>query len=211
MKIRTVLLVAAVAVAITGVGPATATQSAGVQRYFETSIAVHGKDGLRYTFDLLATEAGVGDGLPSQLLIDLSQCGGGGSCKQLGKARLSLPAGTVRVAPDLSTASLVATVSGVKLSATLVHAFIETAPPAFSGAGVRLYSVEAAGGGPSPRFSTYVKGAGAGGLGRLSCPIGGEISSYQGLDRTGDETRDPRPTTLKLSKQLLAALSGARC
>ena len=200
-----VLLTAAVC------GPASATQQVGVQRYLSTSFDLRGRDGLRYTVDLVATEAGVGQGLPSTLEVVLHQCGAGGSCRALGSARLALPAGAVTVSPDLTSGTLRATLSGLPIEVRLTHAYAEVSSLTVNGAGVDVYSLETTTTGPSPRAGAYVLGEGRGALGRAQCALNGELGSMQGLDREGQDVRDPRPATLSLPKPVLAALRSASC
>ncbi len=207
---HSLVLVAAAAAAMTAL-PAQATPTAGVQRYLTTSFSVVGADGNRYAFDLTASEPGAGTGFRRELVLDLTLCSAGGQCRPLSRVRVPLVEQAVVVAPDLTRGTLDVALAGVPVSVRLTQSYVTTAPLSVGGLGVGIYSLESAGAGPSPRFSVYNEAIGTARVGSATCSTGGRLASYQGLDRTGDDVRDPRPTALRLPQTVVTALAHPRC
>lgn len=209
---RRIALLLTSVLAVGAIGPASATPQVGVQRYLATSFDLHGRDGTRYTFDLVATEAGAGSGLPSTLTIDVNRCSpGGGSCRAVGSARLALPAGAVSVSPDFAVGKLSVTIAGSPLSVSLSHAVVDAATFTIYTPGAALYTGDPSGGDVSPQVLAFVDASGRARLGRASCDVIGTMGSLQGRDGIGEDVRDPRPKTLTLPKSVVTALRSAHC
>lgn len=124
---------------------------------------------------------------------------------------LQLPADAVVVDPLLNTATLKTRVAGLAFDVALSHTSVDPKSSSIYTPGATIYELDTDSGGPNPRFDVVQAGSGTASIGGASCPVEGEIGTYQGLDQTGDEVRDPRPTTLRLSRADLRALLAARC
>lgn len=209
LKLQTRVLAAVVVTLALG-QQASAAPSVGHERFVSASFVVVARDGQRFTFDLEASEVGTGLNLPSSLSLDLRRCDGNGMhCANLSHSRLPLPADAVRVSADLSAAAVSVVIGGTPISLVLQHSFVE--PGGINTPGATLYTVETLSGGPSPRFDAYVEGAGSLTVNGHECASGGRIGTYQGLDRSGKDDRDPRPSRVNLDKLARAQLATATC
>lgn len=94
---------------------------------------------------------------------------------------------------------------------TLRNTVAGATPPGVHAPGARVYSLDTAGGGPSPRFEVFARAVGTGGMGVTTCNVDGAIGSYEGLDQGDDDVRDPRLHVFTLPRVIKEGLTKGRC
>ncbi len=189
--------------------PSFATETAGWQQSLTTALDLHAKDGTRFVLDVYATATGAGISTSSALELELRRCSGTGSCRVVARSRSRLPVGAVSISPDFTKGTLATTVAGLALNVTLTHSHADAS--GVNGVGAEMYPLELSSGGPSPRGAVYFKAQGQARWGSGNCPVAGRLSSMQGVDRSGNDVRDPRPATFAVPKAVIAELRTARC
>jgi hypothetical protein len=196
---RAVLLgLCATAVAVAGSG-AQASPYVGTFRGLDVHVTVDGADGSVYRLEIVATRSVAAVvGSEQSLYVDLTRCLAR-RCRSIEHSRRPLASADIDISPDMGTAALHTAARGIPITVSAAWNPVDVPGRSVSSPGIDVYSLESMSGGPNPRSDAFVIAIGTVRLGNLGCgstPV--TVYTFEGVDRVGDDVRDPRhgPVTL---------------
>jgi hypothetical protein len=185
-----------VAIAVPG---ASASPYVGMYRGLDLHVTVDGAAGSVYQLEIAATQSvAAAVGTEQTLYMDLTRCNDN-RCRLIEHSRRPLASRDINISPDMSTAALHTAVGGIRLTVTGTWSSVDVTGRSVSNPGFDVYSLESTHGGPNLRLDANVIAIGTVALGKLGCgsvPV--TVYTFQGVDRVGNDLRDPRrgPVTL---------------
>lgn len=212
IRSRHVLLVTAAAAMFPAMSGAWATPYAGMYRGLDVTVLATTPDQTAYQIEITATQsvaAAVGN--EQSLYLDIRRCIGN-RCDTIEHSRRPLASGDIAISPDMTSAVLNTTVSGLKIHVTGSWGPVSADGSGIGTPGLDVYSLESLNGGPNPRADWNVGAIGTVALGKLNCgskPV--FVYTYQGVDQTGNDVRDPRHGSVSLPTPLVQRLSRSTC
>lgn len=207
-RYRRLVTALALAGAATNVlGTAHASPFVGMYRGFDVDISSRGTDGAHYDVSLTATQTVASSAPEQNLYITITRCTATNKCKVIQHSKQALKDGEIVISPDMSKATLHTTVLGVRLDADASMTYFVPASLTVTRPGFDIYGLETLSGGPNPRADIYVDSVSTVRFGAVSCSgARADTYTFQGLDQTGNDVRDPRAAV----KTLPAALVSGR-
>ncbi len=207
------LVAAAVTILALAFAPgATATAWAGMLRGMSVSVVIDAPHDTEYQIDLVATESvATATGDEQRLYVDIRRCVRT-HCSVIEHAQRPLASSDISVDPAMTSASLTTLISGLKLHVNATWSPVDRASEGISTPGFGVYPLETVAGGPNPRVESDVNATGTVSIGRLMCGSKTvDVYTYSGVDRVGDDVRDPRKSGVSWPRALLTALGHSQC